>query len=77
MGKKLLFLMAAGVICSIGVAPTSWSQCPWDVLYTFDGEAADDFFGRSVSGAGDVNNDGYDDLIVGAYGNDAGGTYAG
>lgn len=32
-----------------------------------------DFFGRSVSGAGDVNGDGVDDLIIGAYGYGSGG----
>jgi len=34
-----------------------------------------DEFGKSVAGIGDVNNDGYDDVLVGAAGNDtAGGT---
>ena len=35
-------------------------------LYTFDGEKGGDKFATSVSGAGDVDNDGYDDLIIGA-----------
>lgn len=35
---------------------------------TMTGEAVANYFGRSVSGAGDVNGDGYSDVIVGAFG---------
>jgi hypothetical protein len=35
--------------------------------FRIDGAAVDDFSGRSVASAGDVNRDGYADLIVGAY----------
>ena len=44
---------------------------------TFTGSAALDLFGFSVSSAGDVNLDGYDDLIIGAFGNDAAGSEGG
>ena len=45
--------------------------------FVLNGEAAWDEAGRSVSGAGDVNGDGMDDLIIGAYGVDANGSDSG
>jgi hypothetical protein len=47
------------------------------LLWTFTGEGSSNYFGHAVSGAGDVDDDGYDDLIVSAPSNDAGGTDAG
>ncbi|MGE5847516.1 MAG: T9SS type A sorting domain-containing protein, partial [Ignavibacteria bacterium] len=35
---------------------------------TFTGQASSDLFGVSVSSAGDVNNDGFSDMVVGAMG---------
>lgn len=48
-----------------------------DTLYSFIGENSDDEFGRDVATAGDINQDGFDDFIITAQANDAGGNQAG
>ncbi|HEX8257170.1 MAG TPA: integrin alpha, partial [Allosphingosinicella sp.] len=45
--------------------------------FAIRGSAEYDRAGFSVASAGDVNGDGFDDVIVGAYANDGGGTSAG
>ena len=44
---------------------------------SFWGESAIDYSGICVATAGDVNGDGYDDFLIGAYRNDDGGSDAG
>src|SRR5215510_7220937 len=46
-------------------------------LLTLTGDAPGDFLGYSVASAGDVNGDGFSDVIVGAPDNDTGGQSAG
>ncbi|MEQ1815724.1 MAG: hypothetical protein ABL861_04505, partial [Nitrosomonas sp.] len=45
--------------------------------FRLDGEAVGNYSGFSVSNAGDVNGDGFDDLIVGSRGADPNGSYSG
>jgi len=48
-----------------------------DASYSFIGENSEDFAGNDVSGAGDVDGDGRGDFLIGAFGNDDGGSSAG
>jgi len=58
-------------------APSDVLAISTSTLFLPTGEAAFDNFGRSVSTAGDVNGDGFDDVIMGATKHDAGGSDAG
>ena len=42
-----------------------------------NGDAVSDYLGRMVAGPGDIDGDGYDELLVGGYGVDLGGASAG
>ena len=54
-----------------------YSGADGTVLATVRAGDRSDGFGRHVAGLGDVNHDGYADVIIGAPGNDAGGENAG
>jgi hypothetical protein len=56
---------------------TNLSNLNGTIGYVINGIDKDDLSGYSVSSAGDVNNDGYDDLLIGAYLGDPNGTDAG
>ena len=45
--------------------------------YRLDGDTANDYSGRTTAGAGDINGDGFADLLVGAPYADIGGTNRG
>jgi hypothetical protein len=61
---------ALGALSIFSLAMSVTAQSP---RLTISGNAAGDRSGQAVQGAGDVNGDGYDDLIVGAPASDAGG----
>ncbi|MCA9501632.1 MAG: FG-GAP repeat protein [Myxococcales bacterium] len=62
-GAAFVFLGSAA-----GIATTISSLADSQI----ESDQANAFLGRSVGGAGDVNGDGYDDVIVGAFAYDAG-----
>ncbi len=67
---------AGRVIFAIILAAGMLNALTYDRKVKMGGEGSYDWFGSSVSNAGDVNGDGYDDIIVGAEDNDFGGNYS-
>ena len=49
-----------------------WSGSDGSFLYQFKGSSPLEYFGRDVDGAGDVNADGFADVIVGGWGSGSG-----
>ena len=57
--------------------PVTGSMSLGSADFQFTGESSDDAAGYGTDGAGDVNGDGHPDLLIGAYGDDVGGSDAG
>ncbi|MFA6475630.1 MAG: integrin alpha, partial [Patescibacteria group bacterium] len=72
-GNDGAFSNAGAVYLIYGQAAPMTSGTLLSKSVKFTGEVASDAAGNSVASAGDVNNDGYDDILIGARGNDFGG----
>ncbi len=71
-GKSYVIFGGSSLPSTITLSDTLSTTNPGVGGFTILGQAADDYSGRSVSSAGDVNGDGFDDLIVGAISADPG-----
>ena len=61
-------LLALGIATGmLSVTSHAHAQYIQKLAYTFTGESYAERFGISVANAGDVNNDGFDDVIIGAH----------
>src|SRR5512141_1157408 len=71
---RFLFVLPA-LIALVSVSTESLCSTKGVISRTFTGGPLNTVFGQSVANAGDVNGDGYDDLIVGAQYNGQGRAY--
>ena len=74
---NVVFLLPFFTCTPVKVLDYRMDQNIGDVAASFWGESEGDSSGTSVAGVGDVNGDGYDDILIGAYGNDENGVATG
>ena len=63
MGKRIRI---TALLVGIALLVATAHAADHEELYRFEGDSPPDSLGSSVSGAGDVNKDGDDDVIIGA-----------
>ena len=70
-------IFAATTPIKAGKAWVYSGKPPYSLLYTFQGDAADQYLGGAGVGLGDVNADGYGDFAIGSWGAAAGASFSG
>src|SRR5437773_118522 len=85
LSRRTMFALA--VLASTALTPVAWasefpaviplSSLDGTIGFRLDGVTAGDLSGNSVDGAGDVNGDGFADVITGAWRADPHGHYSG